>query len=367
VNRHRFARPPVAAAAAILLMFAFGLVTMLLVALETGAAGFAVGLLLALLPLPVYLSLALWIDRYEKEPIAMLALSFLWGASVAVFFSYLLNSSIGLTLFLLVGEQAGQMWGAVLTAPMIEESAKGAALFLLCFWRWDEFDNVTDGIVYAAIVGLGFATTENVLYYGKAFEEGIAGSVTAFLLRGVLAPFSHPLFTAMIGVGLGLAREARSRAAVLAPAAGFLLAVGLHAAWNLSAALGAAFFFTYLFVMVPFFFGLLALVAWSAQRERAILSSHLQPYAAAGELTREEIERVVSPRARFRARLGAARTEGLAGWRRAGAFQRAAGELAFHRWRRSRGLGRGVDLDEALERATLARLRAARTREHPSG
>jgi RsiW-degrading membrane proteinase PrsW (M82 family) len=363
------ARPTGSAAAhvvalvAILIMLGLALVTMVLVALETGAAGLAVGLLLALLPLPIYLALSLWIDRYEKEPLIMIALAFLWGASVAVFFSYILNSLVGLVFIAVVGESFAQVGGAIFSAPLVEESAKGGALFLLYFWKRDEFDNVTDGILYAAMVGLGFATTENVLYYGNAFAEGIHGPLIAFFLRGILSPFSHPLFTAMTGIGLGLAREARRGSwMLLAPAAGLVLAMLLHAAWNLSASLGAVFFATYLFIMVPFFLGTLALIAWSLKRERTILRAHLAPYAAAGELSAEDLERIVSPGSRFRSRLAAARAEGLRGWRRTGTFHHAAGELAFHRWRQSRGLGRGSTADLSREHEVLERLRASRAR-----
>lgn len=350
-----------ATAVAILAMMGFGLVTMLLVGLETGVAGLAVGVVLALLPLPVYLALALWIDRYEKEPIAMLGLALLWGGTVAVFFSYLLNSLIGGLFLSIGGKSAAQVGPPILTAPFVEEIAKGGALFLLYFFKRDEFDNITDGIVYAAMVGLGFATSENVLYYGAAAVEGVETSVAAFLMRGIISPYSHPLFTAMTGIGLGLAREAHGGATKwVAPAGGFALAIALHSLWNLSASLGLAFFVTYLFVMLPFFLGVLALVAWSLGRERRILRSHLAPYMDAGLLTGEELERLVSPSSRLRERFAALRDDGLAGWRRSGGFHRAATELAFHGWRRSRGMGRGAESDAAREREALERLRRLR-------
>jgi len=355
-----------ATAVAVLAMMALGLVTLLLVALDTGLGGLAIGLVLALIPLPIYLVLALWIDRYEKEPITMLALAFLWGGTVAVFFSYVLNSLIGGIFLAIGGKSAAQIGPPILTAPFVEEIAKGVALFLLYFFKRDEFDNVTDGIVYAAMVGLGFATCENVLYYGAAAQEGIQGPVVAFFMRGVISPYSHPLFTAMTGIGLGIAREARGGAVRwAAPVAGLTLAMALHSLWNLSAALGLAFFFTYLFIMLPFFLGVLALVAWSLGRERAILRSHLTPYMTAGWLTREELERLSSQRLRMRERLAALRAEGLGGWRRSGAFHRAATELAFHRWRHSRGIGRGAEAYATRERATLDRVRAFRGRARP--
>src|SRR5205809_319359 len=78
-------------------------------------------------------------------------------------------------------------------------------------FRRREFDGVVDGIVLAGLSGLGFAFTENVLYFGRAFLAGQEQSLTTgffavgftFVLRGVLSPFAHPLFTAMTGIGLG--------------------------------------------------------------------------------------------------------------------------------------------------------------------
>lgn len=62
----------------------------------------------------------------------------------------------------------------------------GLALFLLFFWKRDEFDNVTDGIVYASMIGLGFAMTENVAHDGPVVaEEGIPSAGVLFFLRGI--------------------------------------------------------------------------------------------------------------------------------------------------------------------------------------
>ncbi len=350
-----------AVAVAILTMMGFGLLTLALVALETGAAGLVLGLLLALLPMPVYMGLALWVDRYEREPLAMLVLSFLWGGTVAVFASYLLNSLVGALFLAAGGRSAAEVGTAIISAPVVEESAKAVALFALFFLKRDEFDNVTDGVVYAAMVGLGFATAENVLYYGKAATEGVGSSMAAFLMRGVISPYSHPLFTAMVGIGLGIARETRdSGVRWAAPIGGVALAIALHALWNLSASLGWPFFVAYLFIMLPSFLGVIALLSWSMGRERAILRAQLAPYLAGGVLSPDEVERVASPGARLMERMEALREEGPVGWRRAGAFHRAAVELAFHGWRRGRGLGRGHEADKAREREVVERMRSLR-------
>ena len=127
----------------------------------------------------------------------------------------------------------------VVSAPVVEETAKALVLFVLFFWRRDEFDGVTDGVVYAAMVGLGFAMTENVKYYGVAVAENNALGV--FIVRGIFSPFAHPLFTGMTGVGLGLAAQTvKGWVKVVAPPVGFVAAVVLHASWNASARLTSA-------------------------------------------------------------------------------------------------------------------------------
>ena len=158
--------------------------------------------------------LVLWIDRYESEPYWMLATAFFWGALVAVFFAFVINTASAMAVALMTDSmKAGETFGAVISAPIVEETAKALILFIFFFWKKDEFDGVIDGIVYAAMAGLGFAMTENIQYYGRAvMQAGGEGLTFVFILRGALAPFSHPLFTSMTGIGLGLARQSTSMA-----------------------------------------------------------------------------------------------------------------------------------------------------------
>ena len=90
--------------------------------------------------------------------------------------------------------------------------------------------------VYAGMVGIGFAFTENILYLASAYmgEEGQAGgfggAVGLFIVRCVFGPFAHPFFTAFTGIGIGIAVGARSRSVrVVAPIVGYAVAVVAHA------------------------------------------------------------------------------------------------------------------------------------------
>src|SRR5918992_1573770 len=96
----------------------------------------------------------------------------------AVFFSFIFNTINGMIFGSLFGAAAGDILGGIVSAPIVEEGSKGLALFILYWWKKDEFDGVVDGVIYAAMVGLGFAMAENFLYYGRTFAEGgIEGSL----------------------------------------------------------------------------------------------------------------------------------------------------------------------------------------------
>jgi RsiW-degrading membrane proteinase PrsW (M82 family) len=329
-----------------------GLVTAAVLALTAAAVGgrvFAVSAAVAVLPLPLYIGVVLWLDRFEPEPRGMLAVAFLWGASVAIVVSGLVNGVMDAVV--------GQGWTAIAGAPIVEEALKAAVLVRFYLARKDEFDGVVDGVIYAAMVGLGFAFAENVDYYGRALQYGgTAGLAVIFTLRGMIASFSHPLFTSLTGLGLGVARQSGSRAvAVVAPAAGFAGAVALHALWNAGASAGLFFFVVYALVMMPALAVLLGIVAVSLKFEGRVIQAHLAPEAATGLLTGDEYVRLCSVRGRMHASTTAFQQGGFAAWRARHAFHCAASELAFLR-RRSL-IDRTVP-DPALEARYLAQLGA---------
>ncbi|HYH86437.1 MAG TPA: PrsW family intramembrane metalloprotease [Pyrinomonadaceae bacterium] len=325
-----------------------GLFTLWVIGYETGLVPFLIGLIVAVLPVPIYVTLVLWLDRYEPEPPLMLATAFFWGALVAVFFAIIINS-LGVEIVLMFSdENTANFYGMVLSAPVVEETTKALALIALFLWRRDEFDGVTDGIIYAALVGLGFAMTENVKYYAEAVIA--QNAVGVFIVRGLFSPFAHPLFTSMTGVGIGLAAQSDRRAVkFVAPACGLLAAVVLHSGWNAAAYFagrfndGAYVLLTYLLVMMPTFVGMLLVVALSLRREGRILREHLLRDIESGLISQGEYMRLCSLRGRSAAVYGALARGGLSAWRARVRLNRVAGELAFHRCRVARGIkSRGV-------------------------
>jgi protease PrsW len=323
-----------------------GLVVLGLVSGSIGVGAVLVGALGALLPVGPVVWAFLWVDRWEPEPPRMLLFAFLWGACVAALTALIINSSAALVLDTVLGQGSGDVLGAAVVAPFVEEGVKGAFVVGLLLFRRREFDGIVDGIVYAGLVATGFAFTENILYIGQAFAEdgalvGQNGGVLAVLvMRGILSPFAHPLFTSMTGIGCGLAAISRSPAArVLFVLVGYLVAVTLHALWNGSATFGdgATFAGVYLYIMVPLFLGVTMLVIWQRRREQRIVRAELPEFAAAGWIAPSEVELLGSLAGRSRWKSAVRRRSGKAAAAAVTEYQTAVTELAFLRARMRRG------------------------------
>jgi RsiW-degrading membrane proteinase PrsW (M82 family) len=263
--------------------------------LADGVQGLLV-LALALLPAVPLLLLGLWLDRHEPEPAWLLFRCFVWGASVATLFAGLFNSLVNVYF----GDAASQL----VSAPVIEEALKGAAL-LWVMQRFDEHLNGRlDAVIYALFVGLGFAAVENVFYYQSALVEGGFEAVaTVVLIRGVMTPFLHPAFTVL--TGLGILRGLRSRGAGRFgwPLLGYLGAVLLHALWNTG--LGMAL---YLVLCVPVFIVLARRVLAASRAEQARVNAALDTAIERGQLHAETRRLVnIGRKVGFREWLAAAR------------------------------------------------------------
>src|SRR2546428_3929548 len=349
---HQSAAKIILAVFALMVAALLGLIVLLLIGSETGPIELIIGMICAMLPVPVYIMILLWIDRYESEPLWMLTTTFLWGALVAVFIAIILNTVNGAIITAVTNSaRIGEHFGAVISAPIVEESAKAFILLVLFFWKRDEFDGVVDGIVYAGMVGLGFAMTENILYYGRAVQGG-AGSLTfIFILRGMAAPFSHPLFTSMTGIGLGCSRQSNNGfVKVVAPVLGFMFAILLHGTWNATATYGGAvgFFAGYFLIMGPTFIITLMVIFFSLRREGRIVRQFLYPDYQRGFFDVLEYEKLSTIRGRMGMSWNAMITNGFSCWRARRRYNQIASELAFHRSRVARGFAR--DQNSAQQR-----------------
>ena len=345
-----------------LVALVLGLIILLLIGIETGPVALMLGFVAATIPVPLYVVLVLWIDRYEAEPLWMLSTAFFWGALIATFFAFLLNTTSQEVVGALANASAGEAFAAVVSAPVVEETGKAVILFIFFFWKKDEFDGVVDGIVYASMAALGFAMTENILYYGKAAAEGGGGALTVTLIiRGFFAPFSHPLFTSLTGIGLGLARQSNNIGIKLVtPVVGLFAAIFMHSIWNGSAVFGGGglFIVTYIMVMVPAFIILLVVISLALRREGQVVREFLALDLQRGLITSEEYKQLGSIIGRMGSSFNALSSSGVKGWRARRRFNQLASELAFHRSRVSRGVHKADQDALAREAAYLAGLQA---------
>ncbi|MEY3131730.1 MAG: hypothetical protein RLZ29_67 [Actinomycetota bacterium] len=179
-------------------------------------------ILLALIPLSYTIPLFVWLDRLEPEPRAMRWNAFLWGAGTSVLVASFFND--------LTSAAAGMAVAAVVSAPISEEIMKILGISSAAKRR--QIDGPLDGAVYAGYVGLGFAAVENVIYFSDAINEDVLGST--FVLRGLFSPLAHPYFCMWAGIAVGRAVQ-RGRSRRVAAVRGLLVAIPLHATWNLGA------------------------------------------------------------------------------------------------------------------------------------
>ncbi|WP_030167571.1 PrsW family intramembrane metalloprotease [Spirillospora albida] len=331
-------RPPIAL---ILGLTVSSLCAVLALALDalTGGAGFWVGAVLAALPIPLLIALVLTLDRLEPEPGRALVFSFMWGAGVAVLGALTLNT-LGL-LYVTVpifGETDGHFVSATFGAPVIEEVLKGAVLFGMLWFRRNEIDGFADGLIYAGMVALGFAMMENITYYSRAFEEGGAQQLqTVFILRGLIAPLSHPLFTAMTGLGVAYAATHR-RGRIAAPLLGLLAAIVLHGLWNGSTALGIAGLGVVYLLDFCILIALIAVVLVERRGTVRRIEAYLPAYMGTGLVTPQDVAMLRSLPARRAARRWARAVGGAPAARAMTDYQLAATELTLLHKRADRGV-----------------------------
>jgi len=342
--------------------------------------------MLATLPLAL-----LWfLERRERQTPWLFAAAFLWGGCIATAFAVPFN-----TAFLalvdtwvvqhpvvrdLLGPEAAKLLAAPISAPIVEEIGKMVGVLVIFWLLRTEFHNVRDGIVYGALVGVGFNWFEAALYVAQGYAEtGVApyglqlgGRYALFGLGG------HAMSSGIFGAFLGIAMQThRGWVRILAPIAGIVLAIAAHTVNNalpLLAALATsstgeapavsnspdidfldAFLSSSLLELTIFlpFLLITSLALWRGSvRERQVIREEL-----AGERGRAvshgEYEEIVADRVLRTRRINPLRP------RNSAALVNAQHELAFRK-RRVRNAGRDPDHDSLVVewRAAIWRLRA---------
>lgn len=292
------------------------------------------------IPSAVFIGLAalcyFWLDRWEPEPPRLLLFGFLWGGGFATVFALLIGMLLGV-----LGILSGPLTGAAVQAPLVEEFGKGMFLVvMLTGLRRREMTTLVDCLVYAGMVGLGFAFIEDLLYLSGA--ETVEGTLFTAALRLILGVFAHPLFTTMTALGIWFSLRQRSTAMkLLCIVAGYLAAAALHGIWNAAATLGGlvGYLGVYALVMVPVFAGMVTLAIRSRRREGRVLQAQLGPMVQQGLIIAAEADWISAlPSRRARGKLVAA-ASGPAAVKQVARFTDAVTELAFVRDRLVMGQG----------------------------
>ncbi len=333
-----------------------GWLTYLQVNDDIGGHGLAWGLGFAFVPVVPLTALLLWLDRFDPSPVGWLVLALAWGGLGATFIALEVNSHVASRIGDVYGPSARS---AVFVAPWVEEACKGAILLVIAFVRRHRFNGIVDALVLAGLSGIGFAFTENIVYYGNVFaratgsDRGSEAALEAvrnlFLWRGVALPFAHPMFTMLTGIGVGIAvRQRHAIVRVLAPVAGYVCAVVGHMGYNAAASFTTrtdGLWPMYVAIVLPVLASLVAFVLWVRVREQRVIEARLGDYRVYGWLDQAQIDAVSSISARRAARR-AARRDGDERRDAVRRYQRLCCELGFLRDK----IVRGVAGTEAVER-----------------
>jgi protease PrsW len=283
-----------------------GLLATLFIVLPAASGDFGlfglmcIGAVLAFPACSLYLTVPRLLDRYDPEPWYALVGCLLWGGIAACGFSATINTFAEQMAVGTLGAESASSFSAVLSAPFVEEFWKAVGVGGVFYFLRREFDGVVDGIIYATFVALGFATVENVIYYAEA--AGHDSLAFTFVLRGIVAPWGHPVYTAMTGIGFGISRETeKAWVRWSAPLFGYTGAVILHMLWNGSAVVadslgeeGGVYFLCMLPVWLLFVGAFVALVIGLVVRRGRIIRRFLEDEVALRNLSAQEVDLICS-------------------------------------------------------------------------
>ena len=247
------------------------------------------------IPMVGYLLFMRWLDRYEREPLGLVAAAFTWGAIGAIAIAVVGSVILALPLALITDENTAMWIEVSMVAPLVEEPAK--ALCLLLLYRSRQFDNATDGFVYGAAAGLGFGMTENFFYFAGSAGEGVIVWFVVVILRTLFTGLMHAAATSMVGAALGWAKFSTAPLRMFAIPFALLAAMGMHAFWN-SFAIAPMVFEAgaglpiISFLLFPVEFGALFLIFQASLiSESRLIRRELAEEAKRGTLPAEHVEK----------------------------------------------------------------------------
>ena len=318
---------------------------------------FLVSLFFGFVPMFLYSAFVYWVDRYEKEPKALLGAAFFWGVVIAAGGAFIINTLFGVGIYIFTNSEAAADFGTTsIVAPFVEEILKGLAVGIVFLMFRKEFDSVLDGIIYGGIAGLGFAATENTLYIFRNgyLEGGWGGLFLLVFIRVFVVGWMHAFFTAFTGIGFAIARLNKNMLIkITAPFIGLGVAITVHAFHNTFGSVIGGFGGLALGSLLDWFGWALmfGFIVWLIGYERGIVKRQLLEEVSMGIISQAQYQKAISP--------WNLTTAGMSG-RATSRFYHACGDLA-HKKEQLRRLGDesgNTALVESLRRelATLAPL-----------
>jgi RsiW-degrading membrane proteinase PrsW (M82 family) len=173
----------------------------------------------------------------EPRDTGLMVIAFTAGAVLATFISSGWNTYFMSWFTAIAGESNARIVTSSLGAPVLEEIAKALALLaVVLVWRWPT--HAIEGAVCGALIGIGFAMTENLSYLSFAMlQGGMPGLAQGVYLRSIIGSIVHATFTASTGAALGYGFGAASTVTRVGLAVtGVLFAITQHLGWNAIAA-----------------------------------------------------------------------------------------------------------------------------------
>lgn len=293
---------------------------------------FLLSLLAAAVPTAFFIAVIYWADRYEKEPVWLLTAVFLWGAVPSIIIAYIFNTLFSIPIYLLAGNGlAADTFSAAIIAPLVEETVKAFVLLIIFWLRREEIDSWLDGIIYGAMVGLGFALVENVYYFLGQYQDGglNAWGVNVFM-RAIIFGLNHALFSSMTGLGLAVGYlSTKKYVRVGAPILGWSTAVFLHFWHNLTVSIGGGFILAALLFDWGGVWLVLGIMIWALVQEGRWLKRYLAEEVQHGTLTASQYKLACSARQRFSYIYGRLFSHGFHSSRAASQFFYECSHLAY--------------------------------------
>ena len=318
----------------------------------------------AVLPALALLALIYWLDRYEKEPARLLGIALLFGAVLSPLVAFLIEKAADIPTSLAVQSVVSKSRLSPWT-PLVTQLTLGAGVLGAIVVVRSEIDDVLDGFIYGAVVGIGFGLAANfmAILTTHPFEGG--GSVS--MVETMVAGLNFLLYGAVIGAVAGWARQKSFWAMVGATLAGVGLAYGLNIVhdylpWWVSSSASASTGSTAAGVIaeIPTYFGLAALallVVWAQHREGRIVGAELHEEVGRS-ITSQEYEIVTNPLKRWGVMFRAMYSDGNDFKLRRRLYSTAV-ELAFRKYHRETDrVATGGLVDEDVYRRRLAEVRA---------